>query len=399
MTELLTLTEAQRRNVFNQAVTLAGLSPKVVEKDWWVTLTLKAIFQTEYREHLLFKGGTSLSKCWHLINRFSEDVDLAVDRDWLGFGGELNRNQIHNLKKAACTFTTTLLRPAIEAQLLALGVPAGILTVSAKPVPPTHPDTDPQELTIIYPSLYDTVEYIPDIVRIEVSGRSLIEPWSNCTIQSFVSEFIPGEFYSGAPFEVRAVDPGRTFLEKIFLLHEEFQKTANIRHLRMSRHLYDIVKLMDIIHGWTAIGNNMLYESITVHRGKYNKISGVNYQTHARTTIIFIPPPAMRDLYQADYAVMREQMIQEEAPPSFSELITNLEELIERLRNPIELNGKTLENIVIDAQAYDPWDQMVNSRIEGAKIEIPVTYSPTERYVVEFTRENKIMIFRSIKKL
>ena len=70
MTELLTLTEEQRRNVFNQVGFLAGLSPKVVEKDWWVTLTLKAVFQTEYAPHILFKGGTSLSKCWKLISRF-----------------------------------------------------------------------------------------------------------------------------------------------------------------------------------------------------------------------------------------------------------------------------------------------------------------------------------------
>jgi len=410
MTELLTLTEEQRRNVFNQVGFLAGLSPKVVEKDWWVTLTLKAIFQTQYAPHILFKGGTSLSKCWNLISRFSEDIDLAIDREYLGFGGDLSVKKIHNLKKAACEFTTNVLKTALEEQILALGVPEGMVTITAKPVLPTFPDMDPQELRLAYPSLYEPIEYIADLVKIEVSGRSLKEPWATCTIQSFVTEYLPGQDYSGEPFEVFAVEPKRTFLEKLFLLHEEFLKLDDIRHLRMSRHLYDVVKLMDTIHGWNAILDLELYEFVIAHRTKYHKLPGINYKTHAVATINFIPPESIRKEYQSDYQVMRERMIHEENAPSFEQLITQLQELLNRIQSPIDFGGRTLQEIIEDAQQNDPKDSSSpNFMIEGSAITIPVTYitdpvkpvsqkNENARYEVIFLRKNKELVFRKIKK-
>ena len=80
-----------------------GLNAKSIEKDWWVTLALKALFSGSYAAHLVFKGGTSLSKCWKLIDRFSEDIDLAIDRKFLGFAGELTKKEIgKKLRKASC---------------------------------------------------------------------------------------------------------------------------------------------------------------------------------------------------------------------------------------------------------------------------------------------------------
>lgn len=66
------------------------LPEQIIEKDWWVTQVLKAVFSLPYAEYLSFKGGTSLSKCWHLIERFSEDIDIAINRDFLGYGGALS---------------------------------------------------------------------------------------------------------------------------------------------------------------------------------------------------------------------------------------------------------------------------------------------------------------------
>jgi predicted nucleotidyltransferase component of viral defense system len=84
MIEWLALSEQQRKIMLDQAAQLSGITAKAIEKDWWVTLTLKALFQTPYAVHLAFKGGTSLSKCWNLIERFSEDIDLAVDTQVFG---------------------------------------------------------------------------------------------------------------------------------------------------------------------------------------------------------------------------------------------------------------------------------------------------------------------------
>ena len=98
----------ETKQVFINQVTAASkrkLHEQIIEKDWWVTQVLRAVFSLPYAEHLSFKGGTSLSKCWHLIERFSEDIDVAVSRDFLGYGGNLTRTQLSDkLRRAACSF-------------------------------------------------------------------------------------------------------------------------------------------------------------------------------------------------------------------------------------------------------------------------------------------------------
>ena len=83
-----------RLKIIEQVGIQVRLSLRSVEKDWWVTMVLKALFAMPFANHLSFKGGTSLSKCWNLIERFSEDVDIAIDREFLGFSGELSKTQI-----------------------------------------------------------------------------------------------------------------------------------------------------------------------------------------------------------------------------------------------------------------------------------------------------------------
>lgn len=102
MTEWLKLSAEDRLISLQQASTKSGISAKVIEKDWWVTLVIKAVFSGQYVAHLSFKGGTSLSKGWQLIERFSEDIDLAIDRQFLGFKDPLSKSGVKKLKRAAC---------------------------------------------------------------------------------------------------------------------------------------------------------------------------------------------------------------------------------------------------------------------------------------------------------
>jgi hypothetical protein len=102
MQNWLKLTDAEKLETYNEIAIQVGLSPYAVEKDWWVTQTLNILFQTEIAPHLVFKGGTSLSKAWKLIERFSEDIDLALDRNFLGFTGTLSNTQVHFLFVLKC---------------------------------------------------------------------------------------------------------------------------------------------------------------------------------------------------------------------------------------------------------------------------------------------------------
>lgn len=328
----LLLTEEQRRSTLNQLAISTGLKEKALEKDWWVTLVLKAIFNTEYKEHLLFKGGTSLSKCFGLINRFSEDIDLALNREFLNFGGKLSKQKIKDLKKAAALFTVNDFMPALEKGLMELGVPEVMLQITAIPTPEKQSPNDPQIILIAYPSLYDQVEYIAEAVQVEVSARSLIDPFTHCSINSILSQELPDAPYAEASFIVPAVEPRRTFLEKAFLLHEEFQlKEEKMTPARKSRHLYDLERMMDQDHAVQALSDDKLYNDIIEHRKHFHALKDVDYLTHHRSTIDFIPPHFIMDAYRKDYRTMREQMIYGD-PPEFDQLIERLVNLKDRFR-------------------------------------------------------------------
>lgn len=333
MTKWLQLSDDDRLISIQQASIKSGISVKVIEKDWWVTLVLKAVFEDKYASHLSFKGGTSLSKGWHLIDRFSEDIDLAIDRQFLGFDEHLRKSGVKRLKRASCEFTSTVLKDALEKKLLELGVPDGMVTITADPIKEDFPDTDPQTLRINYPSLLDPVEYIADSVKLEVSARSLNEPSTNRPILSLIGEYMPGFPWSGESFMVPSVEPKRTFMEKAFLLHEEFLRPVDkIVYLRMSRHLYDLERMMETEHAKSALANYDYYQTIVEHRRNMIFKSGVDYNTHQPATINFIPPEAVLDAFEKDYKLMQEQMIYEENSKDFKEIIQRLNLLLDVFR-------------------------------------------------------------------
>lgn len=215
------------------------------------------------------------------------------------------------LKKRGCDFTSTLLKIAVEDQLLALGVPGAKLTIVAEGIDPQMPDKDPQILLVRYVSLYDPNLYLTDEVKIEVGIRSKLEPYSKVAIQSILNEVYPNAAYPEEPFEVQAVEAHKTFLEKAFLLHEEFKKPdrTRIRSERMSRHFYDLERIMDTPAGEKALADKGLYMAIIEHRKRYNNMRGLDYATLQAHNIDFTPPEDLMDAYKKDYETMREQMI------------------------------------------------------------------------------------------
>ena len=336
MTGWLKLTDDQRRATIANLEYISGIRAKAIEKDWWVTLTLKALFNGKYAKEIVFKGGTSLSKCWNLIQRFSEDIDIALSPEAFGmaYTKDPSKNYVSNLKKKGCEFTSTSLKTDLEGQFLTLGIPKGLLTVLPDPVRADMPDKDPQILHIQYPSLYPPHTYIADEVKVEVSVRSLQFPHGPAEMMSMLGKEILTDEFKETPFTIQAVKPHKTFLEKIFLLHEEFCKAdpTKIRSDRMSRHLYDLSTMMDTQVEADALADHALYEELIKHRESYSRISWVDYTTLSHLTVAFIPPDEVRELYQRDYQTMREEMIYGESK-SFEEIIARLEALQIKVRS------------------------------------------------------------------
>lgn len=312
----------RQKELLGLASSRSGLPAGAIEKDWWVTLALNAVFQTPWAAALVFKGGTSLSKSWGLIDRFSEDIDLALDRAALGYPEDLSKNKIKALRRDSCAFISGEFRQKLEEQLLAIGIPPELFSLTVKET--TEHDRDPQVLVLNYTTVLDKDPYLREAVLIEIGARSLREPAEQREIGSLISRALKNNAVAGAPFSVMTVTPPRTFLEKIFLLHEEFSKTEDkVKSERMSRHLYDIERIMRTEYAQQALADKDLYQGIITHREKFNALRGMDYKGHQPATIRFLPPETLLKDWEADYKAMRESMFYGESL-SFDELIGRL---------------------------------------------------------------------------
>lgn len=313
-----------------------GINQVAIEKDWWVTVTLKALFQTDCRESLIFKGGTSLSKGFNIIERFSEDIDLAISHSYFGIE-KINKSQRDKLKKLARRYIQETLSDQLDAQLKGMGITGytieNVTQVQNKSGEwkPIDSDKDPTVILLHYPSIVeDTISYIPPRIKIEISCLSMDEPTEAREIHSLIGETF-GEEDADANCEIRTVVPTRTFLEKIFLLAEEFQKERP-RSVRMSRHLYDLEKLMDTEYGREALANHTLYDAIVEHRRAYYALKYVNYDLHAPATINFMIPEQAMESWKADYADMRRFFIYGQSL-EFDAMMQKIAELQARVRS------------------------------------------------------------------
>ena len=305
-----------------------------VEKDWWVTVILKALFQTSCADYLIFKGGTSLSKGWNLIERFSEDIDLAISHDFFGINST-NKNQRDKLRKKSRKYILETLAGELDERLRLMGVRDYEIervdkVETAEGLKTIDSDKDPTVLLVHYKSIIDeAIDYIPPQVKVEISCLSMNEPTEMRRIESLISKYFPEED-SETACDVKTVLPTRTFLEKAFLLSEEFQK-EHPRSRRMSRHLYDLEKLMDSPFGEEALRDRALYAAIVEHRSVYYALKYVDYQKLYPSTICFIPPEHVLDEWRNDYRLMCNSFIYGKHL-EFDELLRRIAELQERFR-------------------------------------------------------------------
>jgi len=322
MNNWLNLTKEEQIELFNQAAAITGLPPFAIEKDAWVTLVLRMLFSSKINSHIVFKGGTSLSKVYGLIERFSEDVDFAMDRCSLGFSSDLTKGKIRKLRKASHDFSYNELPGILKSELTVYGIEEDLFEIE---VPNTEiSDQDPEIIHVNYKSVFEEESYLQSRVLIEIGARSLMEPFENKEIKSIIDTCFPDSDFTEENFSVKTVIPEKTFLEKLILLHEEFQKeTEKIRYERMSRHLYDIFQIMKTEYGKGALKNDELFQSICNHRKVFTPVRTVNYSELKIESLSFLPPNNFMELYRSDYNKMRSNMIYGDSP-DFDELIEQL---------------------------------------------------------------------------
>lgn len=164
------LTIEERQVILNNVARVENLPPAAIEKDWWVTSVLNAVFRTDAASNMLFKGGTSLSKAWHIIERLSEDVDLAIDHSFFGVNST-NKNQRDKLRKLSRKYIMETLAEQLDRNLLGMGISGYTIerVTSTDSGTPIDSDKDPTVILVNYESVCnDRVGYILPRVKVEI---------------------------------------------------------------------------------------------------------------------------------------------------------------------------------------------------------------------------------------
>lgn len=339
--------EFARRNAEDQSAFIAeaasrlDLTTTIIEKDFWVCWTLRRLVNSKALDgHFTFKGGTSLSKAYNVIHRFSEDVDLTINRkaplicdvkspmEESISGKELKR-RITALKKAAQQYVETIVMPAIICEIEgALGTSEGweVLIDSE--------DQEAQTILFNYPRLADhggdddRSAYIKPRIKLEFGVRGDPEPYEIETISPYLAGVFPDELPDAA-CEVPTLAVIRTFWEKVTILHA-LHHNSRLRD-GMSRHYYDTLMLAKSGIASEAQANISLLEQVVRNKSLMFADNSASYGTALLGTLRLVPTPETRAKLKQDYADMAEMFM--ETPPSFEELMAGITELEEMLNH------------------------------------------------------------------
>ena len=304
--------ETERLDLLRLVSGKANLPDFMIEKDWWVTMALESVFTCDLHKSFAFKGGTSLSKSWNLLHRFSEDIDIVIDKSLFGVKDdqELGRSQREKLRDAAHAFVMKTVQPTLHARMLAMGVPESTFKIYAEESKSS--DQDPTIILLDYASLTEIKNDCTKAqVKIEIGVRAMMEPYESRPVSSLLSQHLNIKEAVG----VSTVLPERTFWEKAFLLHELFQRPVDKMDIaRMSRHWYDLHYLAKAGFAERAMQDKGLYETIRNHRKIFTKVPGVDYETLSTKTLGLFPPKEKEAEWNGDYKKMVESYIYRDVP-------------------------------------------------------------------------------------
>jgi hypothetical protein len=330
MDSVLQLSQRERAELFQRTTQQTGIDVTIVEKDFWVCWTLKELFRLpDIGVHLIFKGGTSLSKVFKVIERFSEDIDVSIDRGWLGFGGanepeagssnKEKQRRIEALKTACQQKITSVLQPALENAIRSRVRAGETWSLRAD-------DEDPDQQTLLfeYPSSFtpSATGYIRRVVKIEMGARADHWPSETRTITPYVAEQFPQGFREPS-CEVKVLSAERTFWEKATILHAEFHRPSEKPMPdRFSRHYCDFYELIRKGVGTSAIAQPELLARVAQHKSLFFRTSWARYDEAVKGTLRVAPSEHRVKALRNDYSRMQQMFFGE--PPKFDEIISLL---------------------------------------------------------------------------
>ena len=330
----------ERREILETLATDLGRKANVLEKDVWVCWALEAMFSIPSHLPMAFKGGTSLSKVFNAISRFSEDIDITVDYralakrsndDFEPFAANQTNNQIRKfsdrLKTTLKDYAATTVLPHIQSKVDLLPY-ADDMTIE-------HSE-DGEQILIYYTSVVtDQDEYLRSRILIELGGRNIIDPNAIHTVTPDIALLLqdqPLVFPSAKPI---VLAPERTFWEKATLIHAECNRgSIKASSERMSRHWMDLHLLKESAIGQSALAQTDLLHDVIKHKQCFFRSGFANYDQCLNKGFKLIPPSTQLAKLQEDYRAMQIMIYGD--IPLFEDIVTSLKEL-EAILNALEI--------------------------------------------------------------
>ena len=326
------LAPARQRKLCEEAGTQLDLPAASVEKDFWVCWILKVLFSLpEVGGHLTFKGGTSLSKCYNVIKRFSEDIDISIERPFLSKAKTIepdkarsnkeNQKRLKELQEVCKTKITEIIVPSLR-QAIAAALPdkkEWKLGLDAE-------DPDGQTVLFTFPhAMISNVEsYVRSSVKVEFGARADHWPVETTTIVPYIVN-APGEWIVEG-VSVRVLAAERTFWEKATILHMIYHYPAekNVPP-RMSRHYYDIYAMVDSPIYKRALENISLLKTVAEHKALFFKANWAHYEEATPAGLRLLPREDQMSALKNDYRQMQQMFFEE--PPTFDQIIEKLRDI------------------------------------------------------------------------
>lgn len=314
-----------KRILFRNTADKMGLNDAIVEKDFWVCFVLDYLFhRSPWKNSITFKGGTSLSKGFNLISRFSEDIDLILDWRVLGYGRDEPWEKRSNTKQdvfnkeaniRAETFLAEIFCPAVREGLSQeLGYEADIYIDEA----------EKQTVIFAYPKLFVNIGTL-QVIRLEIGALAAWTPAKETAIVPYVAEYYPDVFRQKTT-DILTVAPERTFWEKATILHHEANRPEHLEMpQRYSRHYYDLYRMAVTPVKEAAFFRLDLLKRVVDFKMKFYPRGWAKYQEAVPGTLKLIPPEYRFSELKADYETMRDMLYGD--VPAFGTVIETVRKL------------------------------------------------------------------------
>lgn len=323
---------------FDTMANKLGILPELVEKDFWVCWTLKQLFSLKgIGAHITFKGGTSLSKCYNAIERFSEDVDIAIERKYLEHGKDIepsvevsnkeNQRRIEELMAAARTAIRKQILPELRRKAGDILGKDNQWSIDLDPKDPLE-----QTLLFVFPTAVMKTDrnYVQPEVRIELGARSDHWPAESVQISPYVAEVLRDSL-AIQPITVKVLSAERTFWEKAMILHRLYHSPDDKAiSKRMSRHYYDLYAMSQAGIFEKALKDVELMQNVVDFNRLFFRYSWLNYDEAKRGFFYLVPKDAERlKGLKVDYRQMEPMFFKD--PPTFDEIIAGLRKMEDRI--------------------------------------------------------------------